>query len=154
MSDLIRRAEAIGLAEEAIHDEHISARASLYMLRAELTALPSAEAVEVKAEQLPPKVPTEWINDGMVLVQQHDWIEMQKELEGYASAEAVQGWILCSERLPEVGEICLLTVHEYGWNCKDYTRVIIGEYSDNYADHILAWMPLPEPYEPKSERRG
>lgn len=59
--------------------------------RAELTALPSAEAVEVKAEQLPPKVPTEWINDGMVLVPQHDWIEMQKELEGYASAEAVQG---------------------------------------------------------------
>ena len=55
-------------------------------------------------------------------------------------------WIPCTERLPEVGEICLLTVHEYGWNCKDYTRVIIGEYSDNYADHILAWMPLPTPY--------
>ena len=62
------------------------------------------------------------------------------------SAEAVQGWIPCSERLPEVGEICLLTVHEYGWNCKDYIRVIIGKYSDNYADHILAWMPLPDPY--------
>lgn len=70
------------------------------------------------------------------------------------SADAVQGWIPCSEMLPEVGEICLLTVHEYGWNCKDYTRVIIGEYSDNYADHILAWMPLPEPYEPKTKRRG
>ena len=58
----------------------------------------------------------------------------------------MRSWIPCSERLPEVGEICLLTVHEYGWNCKDYTRVIIGEYSDNYADHILAWMPLPDPY--------
>ena len=60
-------------------------------------------------------------------------------------------WIPCSERLPEVGEICLLTVHEYGWNCKDYTRVIIGEYSDNYADHILAWMTLPTPYRERSE---
>ena len=59
---------------------------------------------------------------------------------------AERQWIPVSERLPEVGEICLLTVHEYGWNCKDYTRVIIGEYSDNYADHILAWMPLPTPY--------
>lgn len=58
----------------------------------------------------------------------------------------MRSWIPCSERLPEVGEICLLTVHEYGWNCKDYTRVIIGKYSDNYADHILAWMPLPDPY--------
>ena len=65
------------------------------------------------------------------------------------SAEA--GWIPCSERLPEVGEICLLTVREYGWNCKDYTRVIIGEYSDNYADHILAWMPLPKPYREDGE---
>lgn len=68
------------------------------------------------------------------------------------SADRPKGeWIPCSERLPEVGEICLLTVHEYGWNCKDYTRVIIGEYSDNYADHILAWMPLPTPYRERSE---
>lgn len=70
-------------------------------------------------------------------------------LSALPSAEAE--WILCSERLPEVGEICLLTVHEYGWNCKDYTRVIIGEYSDNYADHILAWMPLPKPYKGGAE---
>lgn len=47
----------------------------------------SADAVEVKAKQLPPKVPPEWINDGMVLVPKHDWIEMQKKLEEYASAE-------------------------------------------------------------------
>lgn len=56
-------------------------------------------------------------------------------------------WIPVSERLPKVGELCLLTVHEYGWNCNEYTRVIIGEYNDNYRNHILAWMPLPEPYE-------
>ena len=65
--------------------------------------------------------------------------------------ELMRSWIPCSERLPEVGETCLLTVHEYGWNCKDYTRVIIGEYSDNYADHILAWMPLPKPYREDGE---
>lgn len=51
----------------------------------------SVDAVEVKAEQLPPKVPPEWINEGMVLVPQHDWIEMQKKLEEYVSAEAVEG---------------------------------------------------------------
>ena len=69
---------------------------------------------------------------------------VSRAIKALPSAEAE--WIPCSERLPEVGEICLLTVHEYGWNCKEYTRVIIGEYSDNYADHILAWMPLPKPY--------
>lgn len=68
-SDAARTIEAIDMAIEAL----------------------SADAVEVKAEQLPPKVPTEWINDGMVLVPQHDWIEMQKKLEGYVSANAVQG---------------------------------------------------------------
>lgn len=69
-----------------------------------------------------------------------------EHLKQMPSADPKTNWIPCSERLPEVGEICLLTVHEYGWNCKEYTRVIIGEYSDNYADHILAWMPLPKPY--------
>lgn len=64
----------------------------------------------------------------------------------YSLPSAENEWIPCSERLPKVGEICLLTVHEYGWNCKEYTRIIIGEYSDNYANHILAWMPLPTPY--------
>lgn len=58
----------------------------------------SAEAVEVKAEQLPPKVPAEWINDGMVLVPQHDWIEMQKELEGYVSSDAVKVAYICDSR--------------------------------------------------------
>ena len=55
-------------------------------------------------------------------------------------------WIPCTERLPKVGEQVLLTVHEIGWNCTEYNRVIIGIYGDNYKDHILAWMPLPEPY--------
>lgn len=78
--------------------------------------------------------------------------KVMDEVERYVDHEkSADYWIPCSERLPEVGEICLLTVHEYGWNCKEYTRVIIGEYSDNYADHILAWMPLPKPYREESE---
>ena len=45
MSDLVSRAEVIGIIEAAISDEHISAMASLYMARAEVSALPSAELV-------------------------------------------------------------------------------------------------------------
>lgn len=55
-------------------------------------------------------------------------------------------WIPCSERLPKFGEVCLLTEHEIGWNGTEYNHVIIGTYNDNYKNHYLAWMPLPEPY--------
>lgn len=93
MTDLISRADAIEelmkLPTDTTHS-HFDDGYSLGIKHAirRINTLPSADAVEVKADQLPPKVPTEWINDGMVLVPQHDWVEMQKELEGYASADA------------------------------------------------------------------
>ena len=142
MSDLIRRAEAIGLAEEAIHDEHISARASLYMLRAELTALPSAEAVH-----------------------KPDYSYEADMVKRLRQAEAVQGWIPCSERLPAVNEVVLFC-GKYNMFCgyvneKGEWMSVTGDgwetdmdFPDSNKASTLAWMPLPEPYEPKTERRG
>ena len=61
------------------------------------------------------------------------------------------GWILCSERLPDKDMQCWATfesgnvdkiqyfVSQKWWN---------GEISDN---RVVAWMPLPEPYKPKEE---
>ena len=62
------------------------------------------------------------------------------------SAEHKGKWIPCSERLPKVGEVCLLTVHDIDWNETECDYVIIGTYNNNYKNHIMAWMPLPEPY--------
>lgn len=70
-------------------------------------------------------------------------------------------WILCSERLPEynkmseyydsvivtldngrVSEGCYINVDKEWWvDAED------GEhYSINATEHVIAWMPLPEPY--------
>ena len=70
--------------------------------------------------------------------------KMTFELKDLPSANQ---WIPCSERLPEIGEQCLLTVHYVELGGIECNRVIIGVYSDNYKNHILAWMPLPKAYE-------
>lgn len=59
-------------------------------------------------------------------------------------------WIPVSERLPEIGEVVLLTIHEIGWNGCEYDSVVSGVYSSN-KNHILAWMPLPEPWKEEQE---
>ena len=70
-------------------------------------------------------------------------------------AEAVQGWIPCSERLPEKDELVLVTV----WNDVSIAwRNIYGGWvsaEDMYGkEDVTAWMPLPKPYKQKTERRG
>ena len=80
--------------------------------------------------------------------------------EEHASAEAVQGWIPCSERLPDIKEHhvsdpCLVYCEngvygfaeleenifgQVGWNCERE-----DEYHEPIGD-VLAWMPLPKPY--------
>lgn len=65
------------------------------------------------------------------------------------------GWIPVEERLPEVGENVLGTnkynevlVYHYGWN-SPHTRKMFFHLCGAAAD-IIAWRPLPEPYQPKS----
>ena len=84
--------------------------------------------------------------------------------------EAVQGWIPCSERLPDVGEIVIASWSDL-WSdaivfarryCEDDWEWAYEQGSDYWESardydresNPEAWMPLPEPYEPKTERRG
>ena len=72
------------------------------------------------------------------------------------SAEAVQGWIPCSERLPNVGENVLFTTDIYGGYVAEGDRRADGkwwQYRWNALiqnEEVIAWMPLPKPY---GERR-
>lgn len=68
------------------------------------------------------------------------------------SKEYNNGWIPCSERLPECGIKVLV---QYGCGrinieeCKKNTDGIIGFYDGNYwsnADNYISWQPLPEPF--------
>lgn len=66
------------------------------------------------------------------------------------------GWIPVDERLPEVGEYVLGTneydevmIYRYGWNSRHSRKMFFHECGA--AAIITAWMPLPEPYRPKSK---
>jgi len=59
-------------------------------------------------------------------------------------------WIPCSERLPEVEELVLVTDDSSGIKTVDVDRC--GQYENSnerfwyYTQNVVAWMPLPKPY--------
>ena len=67
------------------------------------------------------------------------------------SAEAVEGWIPCSERLPSDSGNYLITVADLrlGHN-GEHTVTMADFYAKakkwNSVVDVYAWMPLPEPY--------
>lgn len=73
------------------------------------------------------------------------------------------GWISCSERLPEEAYGCLVTVMDYEpMTGQEFENIL--PYFAGYDGHawydsdgqeipfeIIAWQPIPEPYQPKGE---
>ena len=57
--------------------------------------------------------------------------------------EPEQRWIPCSERLPEDGQEILATTTDNAWG----DVVIIRTYYKEMHKSVIAWMPLPEPYQ-------
>lgn len=176
MSDPISRAEAIGIIEAAISDEHISARASLYMARAELTALPSAvcddciwhvcnynkvdwDADVADSDDLIIKG-AKGIQDGLYNIKDGKLFQYKakggtvRTYEIVPSAEAE--WIPCSKRLPEntAEWKAYITCNESGAISTTYwadgwncSRNSDGEINrEHELKNIVAWMPLPEPW--------
>ena len=61
-----------------------------------------------------------------------------------------QQWIPVTEKLPEEYGEYLVTKHTIGWNCEEYDVIDIAYFDgDGFhkADRVIAWMPLPEPYQ-------
>lgn len=70
--------------------------------------------------------------------------ELAKEYNG--------GWIPCSERLPKKDEYVLCSLNEE--NPIIIHTVIIAQYDSGSYWHngtVIAWQPLPEPYNQKGE---
>ena len=103
-------------------------------------------------------------------------IDLDKAIEiiNQTAEEYNNGWIPCSERLPEEGGYYLVTYH--GWSNGDYlpkfddtyvrrlhyqkSERFTGwnhpRYCDDKAENdtnreVIAWQPLPQPYQPKGE---
>lgn len=66
-------------------------------------------------------------------------------------APTIVGWIPCSERLPEVSGLYLVTTNKYGvWAARTDSYSVRDKEWKRKGDKkavITAWMPLPEPYE-------
>lgn len=75
-------------------------------------------------------------------------IELKELLNRYGLAERPQGWIPVSERLPEQGNQSYLVTVDYGnglvCSCQ---RFFFNEEIGWNDDSVIAWQPLPEPYE-------
>ena len=95
-----------------------------------------------------------------------EYVEALRMAIDALQTEAVQGWIPCSERLPEIACRCLVTLSN---NIVAVgTLHSEGEYEDDFGyivnwgkrwhlepasmmiayheDSVIAWMPLPTPY--------
>ena len=65
--------------------------------------------------------------------------EILEAIQQAIEALKAQRWISCSERLPEDKQRVIIQMYN------GYMEII--EFSTiGLTDHILAWMPLPEPY--------
>ena len=90
-----------------------------------------------------------WLYDG------DDKRSVDQLLSALPSAQPEQRWIPVTERMPEYDDEYLVTKKCFGWNCKEYYEPDIARYEKrdgwHKSDEVLAWMPLPEPYQ--AERR-
>lgn len=95
---------------------------------------------------------------------QDGWCIMNLKNEQDGAIQPEQRWIPCKERLPEEDDMYLVTVHPryivpggiqidmLGWHeGKWYFQDIDGRDAV-FPDPIIAWQPLPEPYQ--TDMRG
>ena len=95
--------------------------------------------------------PIEWVNEEQSKIHSYyanKLTEILKLTEQYNN-----GWIPCSDRLPEDDSICIVTIEypnnktmvDYGWFDRKSVCWFVG-MQDFRTSNILAWQPLPEPY--------
>ena len=93
-----------------------------------------------------------------------EWRGLAKTIEnGLSNLPSAQQWTPCSEGLPKTDDVYFVTIHpDYvPQACKQVDRMYYfeGEWRwlnekaewEKWPDPIIAWMPLPTPYEAERE---
>ena len=97
-----------------------------------------------------------YTDNGECLISISEAIDIINQVE----VEYNNGWIPCSERLPEDMQKCLVTARIYFTpdhvdETDNYIGVDFNTYSSRFGwlggNEVIAWQPLPEPYTPKGE---
>lgn len=94
-----------------------------------------------------------WHEEDIKYSAKAEMCEELKEIVQEVAEEYKDGWIPCSERLPEDDSICIVTVEypnnktivDYGWFDRKSVCWFVG-MQEFRTSNILAWQPLPEPY--------
>lgn len=68
-----------------------------------------------------------------------DYKEIVADIKALPPVEQKQGWIPVSERLPEEEGLYLVYTKEQPYVC-------LFDGREWYIDEVIAWMPLPKPY--------
>lgn len=80
--------------------------------------------------------------------------DMKSTIGSLPSAQRTGKWILLSEKIPEMDDRVVVTTHGYDfhiWDCMSnrgddyFWEDEEGLYHNKYE--VVAWLPLPEPYE-------
>ena len=92
----------------------------------------------------------------LVLAERNGY-ERAIEIVNELADEYNNGWIPCSERLPENISTVLVQVEEFesptiGWygNIAGW-RLLEKDFDELNDFTVIAWKPLPQPYQPKGE---
>ena len=154
--NMISRDDAIAaVTMAALEDkDEIEALKALPSVQVSGDLISRADAIEAVKETKPIVRSTER-NWGKMIADEHSK-ELVKALKALPSAEAVQGWIPCSERLPLVsGEFLVTLVDNDGtWvSTAQWNMTFGGRWQDIFPDdgyrdisNVIAWKTLPIPY--------
>ena len=82
-----------------------------------------------------------------------DALKQARRIVQEVAEEYNGGWIPCSERLPEYGEVVMCSCTNGGITISCIThKGVIPSKSVRFGQHcVIAWKSLPSPYQPKGE---
>lgn len=123
-----------------------------YALDMAIKALEQESCEDAISRQAVLKIYNEWFNSCNIANKKES---PKAQINALPSVQPKSGWIPVSEKLPEKGGDYLVTTKWKGSYSGDvYTETNMAVYREKEKEwdcaKVIAWQPLPEPYEPSN----